>query len=132
MRVLVIQLCLLVFVTSVFWLDSALTFPIDSFERMIVVKKIVVFIDRKHVKQFQSKIVNAYNKLYICFFNLYYSGTSISGYIIRNGTWIEIGRGDPNYPLVLYDVTHKTLEMKNGDIIVSYFFILTHLILLVQ
>ncbi|XP_060085152.1 peptidyl-glycine alpha-amidating monooxygenase B-like [Ylistrum balloti] len=46
-------------------------------------------------------------------------GLAQSGYIVRNGKWIEIGRGDPLYPLVLFDVTDRNLMLHPGDIIAT-------------
>ncbi|XP_069134657.1 peptidyl-glycine alpha-amidating monooxygenase B-like isoform X2 [Argopecten irradians] len=46
-------------------------------------------------------------------------GVALSGYIVRRGQWIEIGRGNPLYPLVMFDVTYKGLVLYPGDIVAT-------------
>lgn len=43
-------------------------------------------------------------------------GRTASAYIIRNGQWIEIGKGDPRYPVTYFDITDRHLYLEKGDI----------------
>ncbi|XP_033762778.1 peptidyl-glycine alpha-amidating monooxygenase A-like [Pecten maximus] len=42
-------------------------------------------------------------------------GVAVSAYLIRNGTWIEIGRVDPRYSMVTYDTSVRNLHVHPGD-----------------
>ncbi|XP_060079137.1 peptidyl-glycine alpha-amidating monooxygenase B-like [Ylistrum balloti] len=46
-------------------------------------------------------------------------GLALSGYIVRDGQWIEIGRGDPLYPLTMFDITDRKMRILPGDIIAT-------------
>jgi len=46
-------------------------------------------------------------------------GQAVSAYIIRNGRWIEIGRGDPGYPEMVMDVADKGLTIQPGDVLAA-------------
>jgi hypothetical protein len=41
----------------------------------------------------------------------------MSGYIVRNGTWIEIGRMSPRQPQAFYPVTTPNLILRNNEIL---------------
>ncbi|XP_013381446.1 probable peptidylglycine alpha-hydroxylating monooxygenase 1 [Lingula anatina] len=46
-------------------------------------------------------------------------GRAVSAYIIRNGEWIEIGRGDPGYPEMVMDIADRGLTIRPGDILAA-------------
>lgn len=44
--------------------------------------------------------------------------TAISGYIYKNGTFIELLRADPVYPEPIIDISHRNLVLEKGDIVI--------------
>ncbi|OWF41760.1 probable peptidylglycine alpha-hydroxylating monooxygenase 1 [Mizuhopecten yessoensis] len=46
-------------------------------------------------------------------------GVATSAYIIRNGTWIELGRVDPQYSMLTYDISHKHMYVRPGDVVAT-------------
>ncbi|OWF38813.1 peptidyl-glycine alpha-amidating monooxygenase B-like [Mizuhopecten yessoensis] len=46
-------------------------------------------------------------------------GVALSGYIVRKGKWIEIGRGDPVYPLTMFDITERNIWLQPGDVVAT-------------
>ncbi|KAK3586826.1 hypothetical protein CHS0354_020042 [Potamilus streckersoni] len=46
-------------------------------------------------------------------------GKVVSGYVIHDGQWREIGRQDPHKPQMFYNATTPGLEIKKGDILAA-------------
>ncbi|GAB1605137.1 probable peptidylglycine alpha-hydroxylating monooxygenase 1 [Argonauta hians] len=46
-------------------------------------------------------------------------GKVVSGYLIHNGQWKEIGRKNPQLPQMFYNTTHSDLVIKRGDILAA-------------
>ncbi|KAL3865812.1 hypothetical protein ACJMK2_043162 [Sinanodonta woodiana] len=46
-------------------------------------------------------------------------GKVVSGYVIHDGQWREIGRQDPHKPQMFYNATTLGLEIKKGDILAA-------------
>ncbi|XP_060570176.1 peptidylglycine alpha-hydroxylating monooxygenase-like [Ruditapes philippinarum] len=46
-------------------------------------------------------------------------GVVTSGYRVRNGTWVEIGRMSPQLPQTFYDASNEGLVVRKGDILAS-------------
>ncbi|GFR70842.1 peptidyl-glycine alpha-amidating monooxygenase [Elysia marginata] len=46
-------------------------------------------------------------------------GYAISGYRVRDGKWMEIGRMSPQLPQTFYTVSNPGMEIKQGDELAS-------------
>ncbi|XP_064609811.1 peptidyl-glycine alpha-amidating monooxygenase-like [Liolophura sinensis] len=46
-------------------------------------------------------------------------GKCVSGYLIKDGKWIEIGRGNPAYPEYRFSVWPRNMYVNTGDIMAS-------------
>ncbi|KAL5007779.1 hypothetical protein ScPMuIL_016585 [Solemya velum] len=44
-------------------------------------------------------------------------GRAVTAWIYRNGTWIELGRGNPGYPEIVMDVSKRNMQLIPGDIV---------------
>ena len=49
-------------------------------------------------------------------------GQVVSGYLVHEGHWKELGRVSPQKPQMFYNVTHPGLVVQPGDILVSGLF----------
>lgn len=49
---------------------------------------------------------------------LHFAGKAVSGYVVRNGQWINIGKHDPLQPQMFYPA-NKGIKVTKGDILVS-------------
>lgn len=46
-------------------------------------------------------------------------GRVVSGYVVRNGKWTEIGRKNPQLPQMFYNITNPGLTIQRGDILAA-------------